>query len=139
MGKPTILIVDDQDHIRQLLTISLEICGYRVLTARDGVDALKNLNAYPIDLLLTDWSMPEMGGEELSRHVRDKHPALPVIVISCSNSPLSKSEYSAIGIQSWVKKPFRIKDIQNSVADALNDAQPLLHHTEISQTAQAKA
>jgi len=130
MGQPTILVVDDQEHICQLLTVSLEICGYRVITARDGVDALKHLAQHPIDLLLTDWTMPEMGGEELSRYVRDKHPELPVVVISCSNTPLSKPECSALGILNWVRKPFRIKDIQNVVSDALNDAQPLLHRSD---------
>jgi len=127
MGKPTILVVDDQDHIRQLLTISLEICGYRVITARDGVDALKQFAQQPIDLLLTDWTMPEMGGEELTRHVQEKYPQIPVMVLSCASTPPERKTYKSLGIQQWIRKPFRIKQIQNSVHDALNDAQPLFN------------
>jgi len=120
MQNPTILAVDDQGHIRQMLTVALELCGYRVVTARDGVDALKQLSENSIDLLLTDWSMPTMNGAELVRHINTDHPDLPVIVVSCHEEK-ECIESSQLSIHNWLQKPFGIREIQTLVSSTLND------------------
>ena len=57
-----ILIVDDSESIREILSFSLSNAGYQVLVATDGLDALKYFDGRPIDLLLTDYHMPNMNG-----------------------------------------------------------------------------
>lgn len=123
MQTPVILAVDDQEHIRRMLTVAFEMCGYHVLTARDGVDALRLLSSEPVDLLVTDWCMPVMNGEELTRHLGASHPELPIIVVSCGSTPPGEVRQDELGIRHWVRKPFRIKEIQRLATDILNDQQ----------------
>lgn len=119
MKNPVILVVDDQENIRQLLAVSLELRGYKVITARDGVDALRCLASHHVDLMLTDWEMPEMGGAELTRHVSSAYTGLPVMVLSCHDAPLKKDMQANLGIRSWFRKPFRVREIQHAVYETL--------------------
>jgi len=119
MKNPVILVVDDQENIRQLLTVSLELRGYEVITARDGVEALRCLASHNIDLMLTDWEMPEMGGAELTRHVCSVYRGLPILVLSCHDTPLRKELQADLGIRSWFRKPFRVREIQHAVHETL--------------------
>ncbi|PLX03621.1 MAG: two-component system response regulator, partial [Marinilabiliales bacterium] len=66
----TILIVDDSESIREVVSFTLEKEGYSVLSGCDGQDALKHLNGAPIDLIITDLHMPNMDGISLIREVR---------------------------------------------------------------------
>jgi CheY-like chemotaxis protein len=83
-GAETILIVEDEDLVRALASRSLRERGYRVVEARQGVDALRQLEEAPsgVDLVITDVVMPEMGGRELARRLAALRPSLPVLFIS---------------------------------------------------------
>ena len=65
-----ILIADDSESIREILAFSLENAGYQVMVASDGLDALRFFDGRPIDLLLTDYHMPNLNGHELILKVR---------------------------------------------------------------------
>ena len=81
--KPTILFVDDEEPNRTMFKKILELKGYNVLLANDGVEALKILREVPhIKLLCSDTDMPNMGGIELTRIVNQEFPSLPVILLS---------------------------------------------------------
>ena len=77
----TVLVVDDEPAVLELVKIILSRQGYRVLTANSGPRALDACGRHPgnIDLLLTDVMMPEMSGFELVRGIRDQNPNLPVL------------------------------------------------------------
>ncbi|MGH7515695.1 MAG: response regulator [Gemmatimonadales bacterium] len=83
-GAETILIVEDEDLVRTLASRSLQERGYRVIEARQGVDALRQLEqqAAGVDLVISDVVMPEMGGRELARRLATLRPSLPVLFIS---------------------------------------------------------
>ncbi len=85
-GAETILIVEDEDLVRALASRSLRERGYRVIEARQGADALRQLEQDPpeVDLVITDVVMPEMGGRELARRLAGLRPSLPVLFISGS-------------------------------------------------------
>lgn len=123
MTPPTVLIVDDQEQTRQLAATTLQMCGYSTITARDGVDALKYLSTHQVDLMLTDWIMPQMSGAELVKHVAEKHKKLPIVVFSCSSTSLESEVYESMGVHKWIKKPFKIKDLQSVIIQTLNDHQ----------------
>jgi two-component system, cell cycle sensor histidine kinase and response regulator CckA len=78
------LLADDEDMVRALARVYLERAGYVVLAARDGPSALRLAAGcpVPIDLLVADVSMPGMGGPELARRVRERHPAVKVLLTS---------------------------------------------------------
>ncbi|PWB31384.1 response regulator [Pseudomonas sp. SDI] len=88
----TILVVDDEYLITEILGFSLEDAGYRVQKAGDGKKALEILRAEPIDLLITDYMMPAMNGEELAQAVR-ANPALsnlPIILMSGAQANIGR-------------------------------------------------
>ena len=78
----TILVVDDDETMRDLLRRMLERAGYAVVLAANGRDALERLRDRPADLIVTDMVMPEMDGIELIRKLATERPRLPVIAIS---------------------------------------------------------
>lgn len=78
----TILVVDDDETMRDLLRRMLERAGYAVVLAANGRDALERLRDQPTDLIVTDMVMPEMDGIELIRKLATERPRLPVIAIS---------------------------------------------------------
>ena len=77
----TILIVDDSESIREVVSFTLENEGYNVLIANDGTDALNFLDGTHIDLIITDLHMPEMDGITLIRHVRkmEQYMRIPIL------------------------------------------------------------
>jgi two-component system, cell cycle sensor histidine kinase and response regulator CckA len=80
----TILLVEDEQLMRDVIRESLELEGHRVLEAPNGQAALDVLSRWlgPVDVLVTDVVMPVMGGAELMRQVRQRQPGLPVVLIS---------------------------------------------------------
>jgi CheY-like chemotaxis protein len=83
-GRETILFAEDEPGVRQLLVTHLTALGYHVIPATDGLTAIEAARAYSgsIDLLLSDFIMPKMGGRELARELRKTAPDLKTIFIS---------------------------------------------------------
>lgn len=113
----TILIVDDEEHIRGILCDILEAMNYRVLTACDGMEALQLFSEYHADisLMITDVVMPKIGGLELAKHIRYQNPHIPVIYItgfSRNDMMMCKDKVA----QSLVfKKPFSYDDMIKAI------------------------
>lgn len=84
-GKPVILCVDDEENSLLLRQLVLQKSGYKVIIASSGRQALEILESHPVDLLLSDLLMPEMSGGDLTRQVKERHPGLPIILISGVN------------------------------------------------------
>jgi CheY-like chemotaxis protein len=116
----TILVVDDEELIREMLKEYLEDKGYAVLTAKDGHEALavyEKMQA-EIDLVITDLGMPEMGGEELFSCLRVINPAAKVMVSSGYIDKVTKDKLIGMGIMDVLTKPYRLELIQSAI-DAL--------------------
>ena len=108
-----VLVVDDEDHIRQLAGVGLKRSGYRVLSANSGRQAMAQFAEHgdEIDLLITDLAMPEMSGEELIVKLRRTHPDLPVLLMSgYSRSAVSESLVNLPTI-SFLQKPFLLSEL----------------------------
>ena len=80
---PTVLLADDEANIVTLLEMELQAEGFNVLTASDGVSAMKALRETPPDLALLDWKMPGITGLDICRRLRETGVFLPVIMITC--------------------------------------------------------
>ena len=110
-GKETILFVEDEDSLRTVIGDFLTGSGYHMLTATNGHDALAIAAAHdgPIDLLLTDVTMPQMPGTELARKIRATRPQIKVIFISgYSETTLEPFDMNAPGT-ALLQKPFTIR------------------------------
>ena len=102
----TILVVDDDDAIREGLQLLLELSGYSVVTARDGVEALETLNQQIPALVLLDLTMPRLDGFGLARELERRHlrPGLPIIVLTADGSAQDSAE--GVGAERCMRKPF---------------------------------
>jgi two-component system chemotaxis response regulator CheY len=104
----TILIVDDSESIREVVSFTLENEGYTVLIAVDGTDALRFLNGQNIDLIITDLHMPEMDGITLIKEVRNMpdYQRIPILFLTTESQAAKKMEAKDAGATGWIIKPF---------------------------------
>jgi two-component system, chemotaxis family, chemotaxis protein CheY len=105
----TVMVIDDSSSFRTVVTLALKRVGYAVVEAGDGKDAVRKLDAQPVDLIVCDVNMPEMDGISFVRHVRGsvKHRKTPVIMLTTENTDAKKQAGRAAGASAWITKPFQ--------------------------------
>jgi DNA-binding response OmpR family regulator len=103
--KKTILIVDDEKEIRELLRLYIEKDGYLVIQAENGLEALKQAASSRIDLAVIDIMMPELDGYQLIKSLRE-HSNFPIIVVSAKTENYEKILGLDLGADDYVTKPF---------------------------------
>lgn len=103
-----ILIVDDSESIREVVSFTLENEGFEVLVADDGTDALKYLDGRPVDMIITDLHMPQMDGITLIKHVREMemYQRIPILFLTTESQTSKKLEAKEAGATGWIIKPF---------------------------------
>lgn len=112
----TILVVDDADFIRRLVSIILTLEGYTVLEAGNGKEALAILGETRVDLIITDLNMPVMDGIELVSALRSEsaYRHVPVVMLTSEFLEFRKQQAFEAGINEWVPKPYitsKLKDL----------------------------
>lgn len=117
--KANILVVDDEISIRRALERFLTGLGYQVWGVGNAEDALKILEDNLIDLALVDLVMPQMGGVELIRRIKEKTPNMVAIVMTAYGTITSAVEAMKAGAYHYLTKPFELEDISSIVATAL--------------------
>jgi two-component system KDP operon response regulator KdpE len=105
-----ILLVDDERQITRVLRTSLESHGYTVSIAQDGVEALRTFEQFHPDLVITDLSMPNMDGVELTRSIR-KLAQTPIIVLSVREQDATKVDALDAGADDYMTKPFSTPEL----------------------------
>lgn len=117
--KPRVLVVDDDDTIRELVTMALEDEGYATATARHGQEALTLIGQMPVDLILLDMRMPVMDGSEFARaYHAGPGPHAPIIVLTAGrNAAEVSAQTQASG---FLAKPFELSELLALVAKATN-------------------
>ena len=121
-GHETILVVDDNREIREVVRRVLAFTGYQVLTAEHGEDALRVLreHAGQVDLLLTDVVMPGLNGSELARRVAVSYPALKVLFTSgYADDAIARHGVLAHGVE-FIAKPYSLQALATKVRDVLD-------------------
>ncbi len=103
-----VLIVDDSDSIREVISFTLENEGYQVMAGINGKDALKFLDGSEIDLIITDLYMPEMDGIAFIKEVRIKenYKHVPILFLTTESQNEKKMEAKQAGATGWIVKPF---------------------------------
>jgi len=117
-----VLLVDDEPTIRSLGIDVLHSLGYRVTVAGNGREALEIFERRPeyFDVILSDSRMPEMTGLQLASEVRKVRPELPFILITAFDDTKDNPRLAELRISDIVPKPFRIDQLQHSLANAIN-------------------
>lgn len=122
---PTVLVVDDEPNLRRVLSAVLERDGYNVLLADGGRDALKKAKAHTgrLDLMVTDFLMPDMNGLELLEATLKLHPRLRTLIISGHGTIRSAVDAMRLGAYDFVTKPFDVEQVRTIVRRALAAAE----------------
>ncbi|MGZ9583577.1 response regulator transcription factor [Paenibacillus marinisediminis] len=105
MSRETILLVDDEKEIVELIEIYLKNEGYQLLRAANGLEALKQLQAHSVDLIILDVMMPEMDGIQACMKIREQNN-IPIIMLSAKSQDIDKIAGLSIGADDYVTKPF---------------------------------
>lgn len=130
----TILVADDDLGTRLSISDYLEMSGYSVLTAADGLEALAMVEAYHPHLMVTDIVMPRMNGYELVRRVR-QHPALrllPVIFLTARNKTEERIQGYQSGADLYLPKPFELKELGAAIRNLLERSQMIQSEYRLS-------
>ncbi len=121
-----VLVVDDSATVRKFVAASLNLTGFRVVTAADGVEALERMPAEKIDLIITDLNMPDMDGFEFIRTLREtpEHRDIPIIVLSSYTDLKNKDLALEVGAVAFLEKPLSTEAIQREVFRFVNRTVP---------------
>lgn len=122
-GTETILVIEDEEMLRQLLEIALVSKGYRVLMAEDGEEGVETYlrNQKEIALVITDIGLPKLGGHEVFMAIKAFNPDARVIIASGYIDVNVKSELSKAGAKYFLQKPYRIEEVYKNVRAAIDE------------------
>src|SRR5436189_2147805 len=118
---PTILLVDDEDSVQKLLTYPLEREGFRVVSARDGQEALDRFAAENPDLVVLDVMLPHVDGLEVCKRLRARS-TVPIIMLTARDDELDKVVGLELGADDYITKPFSIREFRSRVRALLRRA-----------------
>jgi DNA-binding response OmpR family regulator len=118
---PTILLVDDEDAIQKLLTYPLEREGFRVVSARDGQEALDMFAAESPDLVVLDIMLQKIDGLEVCKRLRARS-TVPIIMLTARDDELDKVVGLELGADDYITKPFSIREFRSRVRALLRRA-----------------
>ena len=130
-----ILIVDDEQSYRQLLSLVFEEQGNTVRTAMNGRQALESLQAEPADVIVSDVKMPDMDGIEMLRAVRETLPDIGVILMTAFASVETAREAFKLGADDFIQKPFDVEELKLIVRKTL-EKQALIDENRAFKRAQ---
>lgn len=124
MSQKTILIVDDEMHMRNLIRVYLNEAGYNVLDSQDGVQALKVIKQAEIDLILLDIMMPHMDGWTLCQEIR-RFSTIPIIILTAKEETADKVKGLKIGADDYLAKPFEEMELIARIEALFRRVSPL--------------
>lgn len=117
--KSRILVVDDEESIREFLEIMLKKENYEVTTVEDGLRAKETLGKKSFDMVISDMQMPNMTGIELLKHVKESYPDIVFMMITAFGTTESAVDAMKMGAYDYVTKPFKIDEVRLNIANAL--------------------
>jgi len=121
----SVLVVDDEFEIRQLLSTMLTMMGYQSFMAQDGLDALEKIPQYQPDILILDVMMPRMDGLTAIRHIRaGRVPArkVPIVALTANALTEDRDEAFAAGADAFATKPVSLEKLEAAIVDAMTGA-----------------
>lgn len=126
-ARTAVMVVDDSVTVRKITGRLLEREGYRVLVAKDGVDALQQMVEEVPDVMIADIEMPRMDGFDLARNMRStsRLAAVPIIFVSSRSADKHRALAREIGVEHFLGKPYREEDLLGLVARCTRAAEPV--------------
>jgi CheY-like chemotaxis protein len=117
-----ILVVDDEPFVCDAVRMMLVFDGHQVQTVNSGKDALSVFEKGKYDLVITDFSMPEMKGDELAAAIKSRDPDQPVVMITAYAEMLQASGNPLPGVDFVISKPFLLENLREAIVKVLRPA-----------------
>lgn len=121
-AKRRILVVDDEPFVCDAVKMMLAFDGHDVVTANNGKEALGLFDKDKFDLVITDFAMPGMKGDELAAAVKARSPSQPVVMITAYAEMLQSARKSMPGVDFVVSKPFLLEHLREAITSVLPDS-----------------
>jgi len=115
----TILVIEDEEHLRRMLLDTLAAAGHTVEGAANGLEGLARFQRGTFDVVVTDLSMPECSGLDVTRAVKKMSPATPVVMITGWGDVMTPERMGSSGVDLVLVKPFKMERVMSVLADAL--------------------
>ena len=115
MNEKRILIVDDDDEIRELLEFDVRASGYFVDTASDGMEGLNKALNNTYDLILLDVMMPKMNGFDVCKNIRRAKLSIPILMLTARSQAEDKLIGEETGVNEYITKPFDLDEVVSKV------------------------
>ncbi len=106
-----ILLVEDEENLAHGLEYNLNEEGYKVTLAKDGREAIKLFDENEFDLIVLDIMLPYYNGFEIAKHVRDKHPQMPILMLTARTGVEDRVKGLELGADDYLTKPFHLKEL----------------------------
>jgi CheY-like chemotaxis protein len=114
-----ILVIDDEDSVRDILSQMLKVKGHQVVVASDGEEGIERFKEETFDLVFTDLGMPKISGWEVGKAIKGLNSKVPVVMITGWGMELSKEKMTESGIDLIVSKPFQFDQVVKLVSEAM--------------------
>jgi DNA-binding response OmpR family regulator len=111
LSQPKILLVEDEENLARGLEYNLTEEGYRVTLAKDGREAIKQIDENEFDLIVLDIMLPYFNGFEIAKHIREKHPQMPILMLTARTQVEDKVKGLELGADDYLTKPFHLKEL----------------------------
>jgi CheY-like chemotaxis protein len=118
-----VLVIDDEELVRDVVARMIEDLGYAAITATDGPSGLAIVEQHEIDAVLVDFTMPRMSGAEVVTALRARRPDLPIVL--CSGFDREGRDGRGVRADAYLPKPFRIDSLDQTLAKLLPRARDL--------------
>lgn len=122
-SKYTILVVDDEELLRNLIVTFLSTLGHSCVTAIDGVDALDKMKGNKIDAVVTDIKMPHMDGITLTSKISIQYPELPIMIMTAFEEEDTAGLGVCVGARDFIRKPFSLDEFSVRLHKMINDSE----------------
>ena len=131
MNNTTILLVEDEENLHEALKLNLELEGYQVVSAIDGMQAIKALQSQYCDLMILDIMLPEMDGIEVLETIRVQNNEIPVLILSAKNTSADRVLGLKKGADDYLTKPFNLEELLLRVQKLIEKNKKLLDRETI--------
>ena len=115
-AKRRILVVDDEPFVCDAVKMMLNFDGHTVETANSGKEALAMFDASQFDVVITDFAMPNMKGDELAAAIKERAPEQPIVMITAYAEMLQSSGNPLKGVDCVISKPFLLENLREAIA-----------------------
>ncbi|HEY1114030.1 MAG TPA: response regulator transcription factor [Chitinophagaceae bacterium] len=133
-AKPSILLVEDEENLHEALKMNLEMEGYAVTSAYNGLAALKAVENEYFDLIIMDIMLPEIDGVNVTQNIRITNNEVPILILSAKNTSEDKVLGLKKGADDYMTKPFNLEELLLRVQKLINKNKRLQDKSSIGDT-----